>query len=99
LEENYCRKNHKIKIPLSAANILLKWWPVDLAVYFNNKYLDTVTFENKIWKNYTYTIPKNFQIGSTGIVEFIVERTWIPKHYGFDDPRELGVAVGDIISE
>ena len=92
-------KNHKIKIPLSAANILLKWWPVDLAVYFNNKYLDTVTFENKIWKNYTYTIPKNFQPGSTGIVEFIVERTWIPKHYGFDDPRELGVAVGDIISE
>jgi len=92
-------ENHKIKIPLSAANILLKWWPLNLAVYFNNQYVDTVTFENKTWKNYTYPIPEKFPTGSTGIVEFISERTWIPKHYGFDDPRNLGVAVGDIITE
>jgi len=90
---------HKIKIPFSAANILLKWWPLDVAVYFNNKYIDTVTFRNKTWKNYTYPIPENFQTGSTGIVEFVSSRTWIPKNYGFYDPRVLGVAVGEIISE
>jgi len=90
---------HKLKIPLSAANILLKWWPMDVAVYFNNKYIDTVTFKNKTWKNYTYPIPESFQTGSTGIVEFVSSRTWIPKNYGFNDPRVLGVAVGEIISE
>ena len=91
--------NHKIKIPFSAANILLKWWPLDVAVYFNNKYIDTVTFRNKTWKNYTYPISENIQIGSTGVVEFITSRTWIPKHYGFDDSRNLGIAVGEITSE
>ncbi len=90
---------HKLKIPLSAANILLKWWPMDVAVYFNNKYIDTVTFKNKTWKNYTYPIPESFQTGSTGIVEFVSSRTWIPKNYGFRDPRVLGVAVGEIMSE
>ena len=92
-------KNHKMKIPLSAANILLKWWPLDVAVYFNNKYIDTITFRNKAWKNYTYPISESFQVGSTGIVEFISSRTWIPKHYGFDDSRPLGISVGEIISE
>jgi len=90
---------HKMKIPFSAANILLKWWPLDVAVYFNNKYIDTVTFRNKTWKNYTYPIPESFETGSTGFVEFVSSRTWIPKNYGFDDHRELGVAVGEIIPE
>ncbi len=80
-------KKRKMKIPFSAANILLKWWPLDVAIYFNSKYIDTITFRNKTWKNYTYPIPENFDIGSTGIVEFISSRTWIPKHYGFDDTR------------
>ena len=92
-------QNHEIKIPFSAANILLKWWPLDVAVYFNNKYIDTVTFRNKTWKNYTYPISENIQIGSTGVVEFITSRTWIPKHYGFNDSRNLGIAVGEITSE
>jgi len=92
-------EKHKMKIPFSAANILLKWWPLDVAVYFNNEYIDTITFRNKSWKNYTYPIPEKFQTDSTGIVEFITSRTWIPKHYGFNDTRDLGIAVGEIISE
>ena len=92
-------EKHKLKIPFSAANILLKWWPLDVAVYFNNEYIDTVTFRNKAWKNYTYPISEKFRTGSTGVVEFISSRTWIPKHYGFDDSRPLGISVGEIISE
>jgi len=90
---------HKIKVPFSAANILLKWWPLDVAVYFNNKYIDTVTFRNKTWKNYTYPIPDKLKTGTTGIVEFVCSKTWTPKHYGFKDPRNLGVAIGEITSE
>ncbi len=29
----------------------------------------------------------------TNLVELIVSRQWMPRHYGFSDDRELGVAV------
>ncbi len=91
--------NKYIKIPMYANNLLLKKWPLDVAVYFNGKFLDTITFRDKYWKNYRYPLPKNCTPGSTNIIEFISDRTWVPKHYGFDDTRNLGVAVGEITLE
>ena len=90
---------HEMKIPFSAMNILLNRWPLDVAVYFNGEYCDTITLRTKGWINYTYPISKHFETGSTGIVEFISSRTWIPKQYGFSDSRVLGVAVGEITAE
>jgi|GEM_PF-1107796 len=93
------QSNRYMKIPMYASNLLLKKFPLDVAVYFNSKYLDTITFRDKHWKNYRYPLPKGCKPGSTNIIEFIAERTWVPKHYGFEDTRSLGVAVGDITLE
>lgn len=88
--------NNTMEIPMYASNVLLRRWPLDVALYFNGEYLDTVTFRHKRWKNYRYPLPESVKPGSTNIIEFITSRTWVPKHYGFDDPRELGIAVGEI---
>jgi len=91
--------NKYIKIPTYANNLLLKKWPLDVAVYLNGKFLDTITIRDKYWKNHRYPLPKNCIPGSTNIIEFIAERTWVPKHYGFEDTRNLGIAVGEITLE
>jgi hypothetical protein len=88
--------NSVMEIPMYASNVLLRRWPLDVALYFNGEYLDTVTFRHKRWKNYRYPLPESVEPGSTNVIEFITSRTWVPKHYGFDDPRELGIAVGEI---
>jgi len=36
--------NKYIKIPMYASNLLLKKIPLDVAIYFNGKFLDTITF-------------------------------------------------------
>ena len=91
--------NKYIKIPMYASNLLLKKFPLDVAIYFNGNILDTITFRDKSWKNYRYPLPKNCKQNSTNIIEFVAERTWMPKHYGFEDTRNFGVAVGVITLE
>jgi O-antigen ligase len=88
--------NRFMEIPMYASNVLLRYWPLNAALYLNGHYLDTVTFNDKQWKNYRYPLPDTVKAGTNNIIEFITSRTWVPKHYGFDDKRELGVAVGDI---
>jgi len=91
--------NHYIEIPMYASNLLLSRWPVDAALYLNSEYLSTITFNTKRWKNYTFPLPESIKPNSTNILEIIPSRTWVPKHYGFDDKRELGIAVGEITLE
>jgi hypothetical protein len=91
--------NSYVQMPMYASNIQLRRWPLRVAVYLNRQYLDTITLRDKRWKTYTYPLPAGIQPCSTALVEVISSRTWVPKHYGFADPRELGVAVGDITFE
>jgi len=44
-------------------------------------------------------LPKDCKQNSTNIIEFVAERTWMPKHYGFEDSRNFGIAVGEITME
>jgi len=92
----YVSTNRFMEIPMYASNVLLRYRPLNAALYLNGKYLDTVTFNDKQWKNYRYPLPDTIKPGTSNMIEFIISRTWVPKHYGFDDKRELGVAVGDI---
>jgi len=91
--------NKYIKIPMYASNLFLKKFPLNVAIYFNGKFLDTITFRDKSWKNYRYPLPKNCKQNSINIIEFVAERTWMPKHYGFEDTRNFGIAVGEITLE
>jgi hypothetical protein len=91
--------NTHMQIPLYASNIQLRRWPLQVALYFNRQYFDTITLRDKRWKSYTYPLPAGVQACTTALVEVISARTWVPKHYGFADPRALGVAVGDITFE
>ena len=88
--------NDFMEIPMYASNVLLRYRPLNVALYLNGSYLDTVTFNDKQWKIYRYPLPDTVKPNTTNTLEFNVSRTWVPKHYGFDDERELGIAVGDI---
>jgi hypothetical protein len=91
--------NTHMQIPMYASNIQLRRWPLQVAIYLNRQYLDTITLRDKRWKSYTYPLPDGLRPGTTALVEVISARTWVPKHYGFADPRALGVGVGDISFE
>jgi len=91
--------NAFINIPMYASNIQLRRWPLRVAVYLNRRHLDTITFTDKRWKNYRFPLPEDTLTNTSLLVEFIPSRTWVPKHYGFDDPRALGVAVGTMTLE
>lgn len=91
--------SRQIEIPLHAAHIFLRQHHVQVALYFNARPLGIVTFRDKKWKTYRYTLDDVYDVGSTGLVEIITSRVWVPRHYGFDDTRTLGVAVGEIKSQ
>ena len=91
--------NHFIQIPMYASNIQLRRWPLKVALYVDRKYLDTVTLRDKRWRDFRYPLPRGLMPGSTVLVEFVTSRTWVPKHFGFEDNRRLGVAVGEITTE
>ena len=91
--------NSFINIPMYASNIQLRRWPLRVAVYVNRRHLDTVTFTDKRWKNYRYPLPADVPQDADVLVEFVPSRTWVPRHYGFDDSRALGVAVGTLTCE
>lgn len=95
----YNTTNVFINIPMYASNIQLRRWPLRVALYLNRRHLDTLTFTDKRWKNYRFPLPEDTPTNSTLLLEVIPSRTWVPKHYGFDDARALGVAVGTITLE
>ncbi|MCX7847073.1 MAG: O-antigen ligase family protein [bacterium] len=85
-----------INIPMYASNILLRRWPLRVAVYLNRQHLDTIVLSDKRWKQYRYPLPADLPSWARVLVELIPSRTWVPRHYGFEDSRALGVAVGPI---
>jgi hypothetical protein len=57
--------------------------------------LDEVTINEGIWKTYEYSIPD--EIGTDVILLFKINRTWNPQEtIGIPDPRNLGIAIGEI---
>lgn len=90
----YNTTNSFLSIPMYAANIQLRRWPLRVAIFLNRAHLDTVTLTDKRWREYRYPLPNETPTNSDLLVELVPSRTWVPRHYGFDDYRELGVAVG-----
>jgi len=90
---------NSISISLYASHLLLRRWPLEVAIYLNRQLLGTVSLCEKRWDRRTYKLPASVAVGSTALIEFAVSRTWVPRHYGFDDSRSLGVAVGEIRCE
>lgn len=90
------QSNRQVEIPLYASHILLNKWNVRAEIYFDTSRIGSVNFNDKNWKTYQYTLGNSYPIGTTGLLEIVTSRVWIPKHYGFDDDRKLGVAVGEI---
>ena len=91
--------NRWINIPVYSANPLQKFFPVKLAVCYNNTLLDVININNNHWEIHRAALPNTIDIGETGVVEFAVSRVWKPANFGYDDKRELGVAIGEIASE
>ena len=90
---------NSITIPIYASNILLRRRPLDVAIYLNRQLLDVVSLREKRWERRKYALPAAVPPNTTAVVEFATSRTWVPRHYGFDDSRPLGVAVGAIRCE
>ncbi len=90
-----------IRIPIHASHPNIEKNPVKVKIYliknfFKEKRLleEVVLFENS-WKTYEYFIPED--VNQQAILLFKVSRTWNPlKTYGTSDPRNLGIAVGEI---
>ena len=86
-------KRSDFKLKLRAGNPLLRYYPLSAAIYINGYYLDTVVLGDKLWRSFEYDIPDDIPLRKSNLVELIASRQWMPRHYGFADDRELGVAV------
>ncbi|MBQ7555245.1 hypothetical protein IJS98_02165, partial [bacterium] len=89
----YLGKRSDFKLKLRAGNPLLRYYPLSAAIYVNGYYLDTVVLGDKLWRSFEYDIPDDIPLRKSNLVELIVSRQWMPRHYGFMDDRALGVAV------
>jgi hypothetical protein len=89
----YLGNRHDFRLKLRAGNPFLRYYPLSAAIYINGYYLDTVVLGDKLWRSFEYDIPDDIALRKTNLVELIVSRQWMPRHYGFSDDRELGVAV------
>jgi hypothetical protein len=90
-----------VKIPILASHPDIDIKPVKVRLFlikdfFKEKILlDEITISEGIWKTYEYSIPD--EIGEDIILLFKVNRTWNPqKTIGTPDPRNLGIAIGEI---
>ncbi len=90
-----------IEIPLLASHPDLETDPVRLKIlllkdFFNQRIeLAEILIRERGWKTYSYHLPE--EIGQEVILLFKVSRTWNPlKTKGAPDPRNLGVALGQI---
>ena len=90
-----------LRIPLLAAHPDIQRNPVKVNIYLvedffkQKKLLGELTLNQSVWETYEYSLPD--EVGQEIILLFKVNRTWNPlKTTGAHDPRNLGVAVGDI---
>ena len=90
---DYLGKRSGFKMKLRAGNPFLRYYPLSAAIYINGYYLDTVVLGDKLWRSFEYDIPDDIPLRKSNLVELIASRQWMPRHYGFMDDRELGVAV------
>jgi len=91
-----------IAIPLHASHPDIKEEPVKVKIYLvkeffkKKKLLDEIVLTDNGWRTYEYSIPE--EIGKKVILLINVNRTWNPqKALGIPDPRNLGVALGEIV--
>jgi len=90
-----------IRIPLHASHPDIQRRPVTVKIYLvknffkERKLLDEITLDQNLWKTYEYSLPE--EVGRKVILLIEVSRTWNPqKVLGVPDPRNLGVAWGEI---
>lgn len=90
-----------LKIPLHASHPDIKTNPVKVKVYLIKEFfrkkrlLDEIVLDNNGWKTYEFSLPE--EVGEEVILLIRVSRIWNPqKLTGIPDPRNLGVAVGEI---
>ena len=86
-------KKSGLKMKMKAQNPFLRHFPVSVALYVNGSYLDTVVLGDKAWRTFDYEIPEDIPRRTRNLLEIIVSRCWMPRHYGFMDDRSLGVEV------
>ena len=90
-----------IKIPLHASHPDIKEDPVKVKIYLVKEFfkekrlLDELVLTDSAWRTCEFQIPE--ELGEKVILLLYVSRTWNPqKAWGVPDPRNLGVAVGEI---
>jgi len=90
-----------VQIPLLAAHPDIQKNPVKVEIYLvkdffkKKRLLAGLTLSQSAWKTYECSLPD--EAGQEVILLFKVSRTWNPlKTTGAHDPRNLGVAVGEI---
>jgi len=90
-----------IEIPLLASHPDIMKHPVKVKIFLvkglfkQKKLLDEITLNQSMWKTYEYSIPE--EVNQEAILLLKVSRTWNPqKTLGTPDPRNLGVAIGEI---
>ena len=91
-----------IAIPLHASHPDIKEEPVKVEIYLVKEFfkkkrlLDEVILNDSVWRTYKYSIPE--ETGKEIILLIKVSRTWNPQRVlGIPDPRNLGVALGEIV--
>jgi len=90
-----------MEIPLLASHPDIEKRPVKVRIYLvkdffkEKRLLDEIVLKQSIWQKYEFSLPE--EVGEKAILLFKVSRTWNPqKWHGTPDPRNLGIAVGQI---
>lgn len=90
-----------IEIPMLASHPDIEKNPLRVKIYLiknffkEKRMLDEVVLTENSWKTYEYYIPE--EVNRQAILLFKVSRTWNPlKTFGTPDPRNLGIAIGEI---
>jgi len=88
-------------IPLHASHPDIERRPVTVRIHLikdffeEKRLLDEISLDHALWKTYEYSLPR--EVGRKVILLIKVDRTWNPqKALGVPDPRNLGVALGEI---
>jgi len=90
-----------VEIPMLASHPDIEKNPLRVKIYLiknffkEKRMLDEVVLTENSWKTYEYYVPE--EVNRQAILLFKVSRTWNPlKTFGTPDPRNLGIAVGEI---
>jgi hypothetical protein len=90
-----------MSIPILASHPDIHYNPVKVKIYLvkeffkKKKLLQEITITRSIWQTHEFYVPK--EVGQEVILLFKVSRTWNPlKWRGTPDPRNLGIAIGEI---